>query len=62
MSLEDVKVGRCDFKQYEHCGLHERIPSIGQRLPPFGCANWQPEAAEREQAAPPEHNGLVTLD
>jgi hypothetical protein len=33
-------LGRCDFRQYEHCGPHERIPDVGQRLPPFGCKNW----------------------
>lgn len=48
-------LGRCDFKQYEHCGSHEHIPSIGQRLPPFGCANWKPDSlASDTQAAPPE--------
>lgn len=37
------RLGRCDWKQYEHCGPHEQIPNVGQRLPPFGCKNWKPE-------------------
>lgn len=43
-------VGRCDFKQYEHCGPHERIPDVGQRLPPFGCKNWSPKAEVSERS------------
>lgn len=43
-------LGRCDFKQYEHCGPHERIPDVGQRLPPFGCKNWQPDSPSTEGA------------
>lgn len=36
------QLGKCDFRQYEHSGPHEQIPSVGQRLPPFGCKNWKP--------------------
>lgn len=45
------QLGRCDFKQYEHCGPHERIPEIGQRLPPFGCKNWKPGSAAIHRAS-----------
>lgn len=46
-----AQIGRCDFKQYEHCGPHERIPEIGQRLPPFGCKNWKLDAAPEPTTA-----------
>ncbi len=46
------QLGRCDFKQYEHCGPHERIPAVGQRLPPFGCKNWRIEIKEPVSATP----------
>lgn len=48
------KLGRCDFRQYEHGGPHERIPDVGQRLPPFGCKNWKPEqpAPVHQEAVP----------
>lgn len=38
--IKTQQLGRCDFKQYEHCGPHERIPEGGQSFPPFGCKNW----------------------
>lgn len=38
-------LGRCDKKQYEHCGLHPCYSDVGQRLPPFGCVNWKPQPA-----------------
>lgn len=45
------ELGHCDFKQYEHCGPHEQIPSIGQRLPPFGRKNWKADSAISEASS-----------
>ena len=47
-------LGICDRKQYEHCGLHEKVPETGGMLPPFGCKNWRVIPA----AAPPVEDGL----
>lgn len=49
--MTDTKLGRCDFKQYEHRGSHDRIPEVGQRFPPFGCKNWKPDSAASESAS-----------
>lgn len=45
-------LGRCDKKQYEHCGPHPQYPDVGQRLPPFGCVNWKAEPSMAENDAP----------
>lgn len=43
-------LGRCDKKQYEHCGPHPRYADVGQKLPPFPCMNWKEDAAQNSVA------------
>lgn len=50
--VNEASLGRCDFKQYEHCGAHEQIPDVGQRLPPFGCKNWKVNAGTEHHSVP----------
>lgn len=58
--VDEATLGRCDFKQYEHCGAHEQIPDVGQRLPPFGCKNWKVD--EEQNLGVPSSESLKTSE
>src|SRR5260221_4845483 len=47
-------LGRCDKRQYEHAGDHQRVGEYGQSMPPFPCVNWKPVAST---AAPTKQEG-----
>lgn len=55
-ATQPTTLGKCDKKQYEHCGPHPRYAEVGQRLPPFACVNWKPTPAPQE--TPAQHSPL----
>jgi Lar family restriction alleviation protein len=60
--MSDKDLGRCDKKQYEHAGLHQRVGEYGQSLPPFPCENWKAEPSAPPSEGPLLIEGEFTLE